>query len=288
MTVIFTAAVVRASCPHQQSGLVLFSSLANWNVAGSNLTLTSATKLDQSPGVVLNSITITEGASLIFDDAVLSLNVQYIRVNSGGKFIAGSADCPINNKITITFFGNRTKANIIGTDPYDGTAMGAKGLAILSNATLQLYGSLRHPMWTDLSETATQGSTTIKVRNSTQWQIGDKLVIASTDFGEVRDYRYLSAPSWIRGVMFPDQNEERTIVQVVDSKTFVLNQPLNYTHWASGFARAEVGLLNRNILIQGDDQGDLFGGHIMIRLADKCEISGIEVTQMGQQGIMGR
>lgn len=47
------------------------------------------------------------------------MNVDWIRVNNGGKFIAGSTSCKINKKVIITFHGDRSLANSIGTDPAD-------------------------------------------------------------------------------------------------------------------------------------------------------------------------
>ena len=89
---------------------------------------------------------------------------------------------------------------------------------------------------------------------------------------------------------FPDQNEERVIVEIIDSKTIRLDRPLNYTHWGQGLARAEVGMLTRQIVFQSDASSvsTEFGGHIMLRVLEQCEVSGIEVTRMGQTGHMGR
>ncbi|KAG2370588.1 hypothetical protein C9374_000365, partial [Naegleria lovaniensis] len=90
------------SCPHQQGGLVLFSSLANWNKYNATLTITQPTLFDKSPGVKLFAIVINSPGSLIFNDTTLNVDLDYIKVNSGGKLIAGSRSCPIINKITIT------------------------------------------------------------------------------------------------------------------------------------------------------------------------------------------
>ena len=58
----------------------------------------------------------------------------------------------------------------------------------------------------------------------------------------------------------------------------------------------EVGLLSRHIRFQGlaaaanlsDWSEATFGGHIMITMARLVEVVGIEVTRMGQQGVLGR
>lgn len=48
------------------------------------------------------------------------MNVSWIKVNAGGKLIAGASDCQITSKIIINLYGARTQANIMGTDPADG------------------------------------------------------------------------------------------------------------------------------------------------------------------------
>ncbi|KAG2370868.1 hypothetical protein C9374_013779 [Naegleria lovaniensis] len=282
----------QTNCPHLQAGLTSFSSLPKWNLAGSDIVISSKVKMDQSPQVILRSITIENGGELIFDNTVLNVDVEFIVVKAGGKFIAGSETCPITNKIIVTFFGNRTTANVIGSDPHDNTAAGYKGLACLSGSYLQLYGDVNRPTWTNLGETAVKGSSTIKVIDNTQWKVGDEIVVTSTDYGELIDSRKASGPSWmyVYGNYFPDQNEVRTIAQVVNSKTFVLDRPLNFTHWGKDHARAEVGILNRNIVLQGDASSvnSQFGGHWMIRVVEQAEIQGVEVTRMGQKGLLGR
>lgn len=73
--------------------------------------------------------------------------------------------------------------------------------------------------------------------------------------------------------------------------------PLQFTHFADyigddqqGFTiRAEVGYLTRNIVIQGADNsgGATFGGHLMA-MEGTTHLSEIELTKMGQTGLIGR
>ena len=48
--------------------------------------------------------------------------------------------------------------------------------------TLDLHGRPRSPAWVDLSETATAGATSIKVKGPVSWFVGDEFVIASTSY----------------------------------------------------------------------------------------------------------
>lgn len=71
--------------------------------------------------------------------------------------------------------------------------------------------------------------------------------------------------------------------------TITLVEPLQYLHWGRDYERAEVGLLTRHIVIQGDESSlnSSFGGHLIMRHAN-LKISGTEFTRMGQKGAMGR
>jgi len=283
----------QTNCPHLQSGLVNFSTLSGWNVQGSDIVISGQNVLvDQTSSAVLRSIVVESGSSLIFNNVVLNLNVEFIKVKSGGSFIMGSATCPITNKIIVTFYGNRTTENIIGSDPADATTTGYKGLVTMTGSSIACYGEVYGPTWTDLDVTAKKGTSTITVRQNTSWRVGDKLVIATTDYSDLYHWSDIVPQSleWKKGFGFKDQNEERTITQVVNSRTFILNSPLNYTHFGEGDQRAEVGVLNRNIVFQGDASSDTsqFGGHIMLRPGPRAEIKGIELTRMGLAGIMGR
>jgi hypothetical protein len=82
-----------------------------------------------------------------------------------------------------------------------------------------------------------------------------------------------------------------------------LDQPLQYPHYGeiqqiAGRAvdeRAEVGLLSRNITIQGagtlidgvPTAPDGIGGHIMILAGATAKVQGVELVNMGQRGQLG-
>ncbi|XP_067654447.1 inactive cell surface hyaluronidase CEMIP2-like [Haliotis asinina] len=127
-----------------------------------------------------------------------------------------------------------------------------------------------------------------------KWRDGDKIVISSTDF----DWR---------------QAEEMTIKSCPSCAVneICLTEPLKYTHYGEVTLgvdeRAEVGLLSRNILIEGvipeegcsinepEDQYlcdlfgfDTFGGHVkVVRGFEAAHIQGVELYHMGQQRFLG-
>ena len=88
--------------------------------------------------------------------------------------------------------------------------------------------------------------------------------------------------SWSRGQYFADQTEVLTVASI-SGNVITVNEPIKYLHWGKDYERAEVGLLTRHIVVQGDIDSltTLFGGHFMMRLGD-MHISGTEFTRMGK------
>ncbi|XP_013406737.1 cell surface hyaluronidase [Lingula anatina] len=114
---------------------------------------------------------------------------------------------------------------------------------------------------------------------------GDKLVISSTDFDMI-------------------QAEERVVVPCPTCSNYqvAVNVPLYYTHWGEVTnnvdMRAEVALLNRNVVIRGEMQPrcygnnpcafydmDTFGGHVKAD-GGSLNIEGVELYHMGQAGVL--
>lgn len=127
-----------------------------------------------------------------------------------------------------------------------------------------------------LSETAKIGDSTIKLKESVDWEEGEEIVFAITGTNRA-------------------EFETRTIKSVIDDKTIEISDPLRHNHYSGiqSFGgkdyeiRGEVGLLTRNIKIQGDQStnANKYGVHIMLR-GDEDKVIGrlsyIEVTKCGQ------
>ncbi|CAH1775752.1 unnamed protein product [Owenia fusiformis] len=102
--------------------------------------------------------------------------------------------------------------------------------------------------WTKLSKTAEQGSDVITLMQAVSWQPGDDIVIPTTN------HRHSMG-----------ENEKHTIKAISkDGITLTLTKPLKYTHISmvqnlhgvTLETRGEVGLLTRNIKIQGSVQDE--------------------------------
>ena len=154
--------------------------------------------------------------------------------------------------------------------------MGTKVLGVMGG-TLEMFGR-RERGWTRLGATAEAGDTTITLDGPVPWDAGDEIVIASTGYWRAHD-------------------EERTITKV-SGTILELDRPLSRQHWGTiqtfdGRAvdeRAEVGLLTRNVKVQGDESStkEGFGGHTMIMEGGEARIDGVEFANMGQKKALRR
>jgi cell migration-inducing and hyaluronan-binding protein len=219
--------------------------------------------LDVSPPP-LTSLMI-QGA-LVFDQRDLALTSGWIVVS--GTLRVGTSGTPFTHQATITLTGSPDSANVLG--------MGNKVLGVLSGGTLDLHGESRAG-WTRLAASAPIGSTQLSLQQPMSWRVGDKLVVASTDFD-------------------PNQAEVVT-VQSGSGTTVTLEQGLKFSHYGelqtiagrSVDERAEVGLLTRNVVVQGDSASSAagYGGHIM-GMGGTLRVEGVELHFMGQKGLMAR
>lgn len=216
--------------------------------------------LDVSPPT-LRGLTI-EGKLSFGDNADHELETEWIVVS--GELQIGTETQPYNHEALITLVDNVPDEEIGN--------MGDRGIMV-RGGTLNLHGN-RQNAWTKLAATAAAGSREIQVLDASQWQVGDEIVLASTDFN-------------------PRQAEKRTIT-AINGNFVTLDQDLEYMHYGEITydvdQRGEVGLLTRNIRIQGADDAEssYFGGHIMAMSGSEMYVSGVELYRMGQHMHLAR
>ena len=185
-----------------------------------------------------------------------------------GTLRVGTNAAPFLHRATITLTGSPDAPDVMG--------MGNRVLGV-AGGTLDLHGEPRAG-WTRLAATAPAGATQlVSSRAAPDWRAGDKLVVASTDFDPHR--------------------AEVVTVAARSGGVVTLAQPLAFSHYGeeqtiAGHTvdeRAEVGLLTRNIVIQGDSATSAagFGGHIM-GMGGTLRVEGVELHFMGQKGLMAR
>ncbi len=113
--------------------------------------------------------------------------------------------------------------------------------------------------------------------DASSWRVGDEIVIAVSSFEPTE--------------------AERVKISGVAGKTVTFAPALKFAHWGTlqifdGKVideRAEVGLLTRDIIVQGanDSTPGKFGGHAMM-MGAVARVEGVEFRQMGQAGFKGR
>ena len=126
------------------------------------------------------SLVNVEG-SLIFapdsdPDHHRQFHARYIMIHRG-YFEAGTKEFPYTSKLTITMYSGES-------DPYL-PIFGNKCIAV-SYGHLEMHGIDRPVTWTDMKTTAEAGASEITLNDmngeTLDWQVGEKIVIASTDY----------------------------------------------------------------------------------------------------------
>ena len=211
-----------------------------------------------------------EGELVVDPDASkVALTADFIVVQ--GLFEIGTRDAPYVGEATITLTG----------DPLDETpfsaGIGNKVLGVLAGGRLELHSQPR-VSWTKLARSAQVGATQLVLADNVDWQAGDEIVLASTD------YDFTQA-----------ENLRLTGVQ---GEVVSLDKPLKHLHWGElqQFGehtldeRAEVGLLTHGVTVQGDkdSQTSGLGGHLIVTRGGSLHAEGVSFRQMGQRGLLGR
>ena len=220
----------------------------------------AAVVLDVSPPP-LRSLTVA-GDLRFADGTDLRLRAGWIYVT--GELRIGSEAEPHRARATIT---------IDGPDE-DVMGMGGRFLATGEGGSLQLHGaSALKRSWTQLAASVDAGATAIDLADATAWAVGDELAIAPSGWD-------------------PFEAERVTITAVADER-ITFEPALQYPHYGEvqyygGRAvdeRAEVGLLTRNILIEGPETAaaERYGAHGMVMAGSgPIAVEGVAFRRMGQ------
>ncbi|KXZ47884.1 hypothetical protein GPECTOR_32g497 [Gonium pectorale] len=242
--------------------------------------------LDMSPPLL--TLLVVEG-TLAFDDRAtteIELRVKYILIRGGGQLLVGSETTPYPGRAKITLV----------TQPHVDIELplyGSKVIAVRDGKVV-LHGQHKEPTWTRLAATADVGASSILLAGRVNWRPGDVIAIASSSF-----YTNESETATITAAFY----EAGLNVTMVD-----LSAKLNFTHLgviepvaygqANGATidmRAEVAVLTRNVVLQGDENSEafMFGGTVMVstppgRPRAHLRFEQAEVRQTGQAFRLGR
>jgi cell migration-inducing and hyaluronan-binding protein len=203
----------------------------------------------------------------------LTLSTGWIRID--GALRIGTAASPYTKRATITLTGPSSGDALPG--------MGTRVIGVFPGGELTIAGETR-TAWTRLDATTPPGARALTLRDAVDWRVGDRVVVAPSGFD-------------------PAQAEVRRI-SAVAGRTISLDLGLQHPHFGAlqqiagrtVDERAEVGLLTRNIRIQGAGtstvdgapvSADGVGGHIMILAGATASVQGVELVNMGQRGKLG-
>ena len=221
----------------------------------------------------------------------MTFEAWFIMVREG-QFKIGSPEEPYEGKLTITMHGNKESKQLPG--------FGNKSIMV-QNGQIDIHGKPLDKTWTFLETGAIPGDTQITLTEDSQWNIGDEIIIAPT--GQDRD-----------------EVEER-VITAINGKVLTLDKALEFYHFSGEIdpnnnhntngevepnntidppnrdspfiLRGEVGLLTRNVKIQGDETTETtnHGVHIMVRGQEgvvRGRFSYFEVFRAGQKFQLGR
>ncbi|MEO0857903.1 MAG: G8 domain-containing protein [Bacteroidota bacterium] len=223
--------------------------------------------------------------TLSFADAPVDLTADWILVSGPtARFEIGTPNAPYRHKATITLTADDPSENVAGSGSM---SMGTKFLATMNGGSIGIHGHRRDAVsWTVLDGHVRPGDRELRLADRVDWRPGDEIVIAPSGYS-------------------PFEAEKR-VVERVNGRTVTLTEPLDYRHFGEIQTiegrridmRAEVGLLTRDIVIQGDENSLTridetgyhvgFGGHVMFMVGGTAQIEGVELVRMGQTGVRGR
>jgi len=288
------------------SDVLLWSVTNTWGeagkpVAGEEVIIPAGVSilLDESPPD-LGGITIEEGATLAFDRQDLNLTSEWIIVN--GTLEIGTEEAPFEQKAILTLNDTESEA-----DP-TGEGMGTRGIIVI-NGTLQLHGATPNVLWTKINAHAESGSTSLELMEAVDWNAGDEIVIAPTDYYEagfgvsITQRVSLSDVSGQQLTLAEGLNAHRwgllqypTNAGMSLSQADIVSPPIADTNTTTTplvlDERAEVGNMTRNIVVQSPDD-DLwnsqgFGVHTMIMPGASAHVEGVEFKRGGQRSRLRR
>jgi len=307
--------------------------------AGRNLTIGPAgcgpdVYVDQttqgSLGDPLGIVTIAAGGRLVFVDeagADAALHVGTIDVQgtaeAPGTLQMGAPACPITHgTATITFFGDATSPTIDGGMP----GPLSKGILVEAHGALVLHGGRGLPTvdgrpqsWTHLAAPAGPetgftaadgvaspvppgGATTLQLATAVDWQAGDWIVVATTDFVPYgSEFVRIAAVATADGATTLTLDGETPLVNYhfggpPPSSGEIASGP--YAGLPASFQdqadrnwgvdeRAEVGLVSRRLKLTAEmgagDDAEHWGGEIRILQGfARAEIAGVEIEKFGK------
>jgi len=172
---------------------------------------------------------------------------------------------------------------------------------------VSLIGQSRSTTWTRLANNASQGTNEIVVAGNIDWVVGDQIVIAPSEYEpDEAEVRTITSVSGRRITLDQDLDYDHMIYTFLDQSEWMGSHDpedgdLNTQYWwgNGGQMSPEVGLLSRNIIIQGGEdlseplEQHHYGCRVLVgRLTDsygdthigRALLDSVEIRYCGQGG----
>jgi G8 domain/Right handed beta helix region len=287
--------------PTASSGPV-WSNPASWPSgkvpqAGEVVTITSTMNIELDVNTPKLGGLIIDGKLTAKPNADVSITSNYVMVHgSNGELRAGSASDPYAGQFNIILSGTDPSQDVMGH--------GTKMLGTMMGGKVALYGKPKKS-FVRLASTIEVGATTIALDAApTGWLVGDEIAIAPSDYDAL-------------------ESEKRKIT-AIDGQNVTVDKPFAFRHWGAAAERhgnvsldmrAHVANLDRNIVVtsieneerqlpgfdpdsigpDGQQNGrgkrigpGRFGGHTVFMEGTSAQLSNVEFSQLGQQGVLAR
>lgn len=259
-----------------------WSDVAAWGAAqpgrGDGVTVAAGRTLVIDQDIDVGSLTIHGTVIVARRDA--KIRAGWILVAGNGEFIAGTAEQPFKQRLTITLCADS------GAAPHP--EFGSKFLAAVRGGTIDLHGEAR-ASWVPLGFSTAPGHDTVRLDQPVDWRRGELVAVASG-----ADHSVI---------------EERAIEEVAaDCLTVKLAAPLMHRHHGKQApvrhvlpgSLAKAVLLTRNVVIEGCEASErdsvgacclIAGGPGEVAGTVRQSVgrfSGVEFRRMGQFNRPGR
>ena len=236
----------------------------------------------------INVYMLVVQGTLEFDRVDLNMDANYIFV-MGGSFIVGTEQDPFLQKAVITLHGSPVSQEI--------PVYGAKTLSCRF-CTLDLHGKplLGDRTHVKLARTAPQGGSELWLMEPVDWDVDSQIAITSTAAnGTFEEFDTVAITAVTNGGYRLQLAAPLLWSHLGETRYLAGNHQVDF--------RANVALLSRNVVVQGDylSRLDKHGCHIMLHsrshtsIADRSQgesltgrIENIELRYAGQMGRLGR
>ncbi|WP_128226286.1 G8 domain-containing protein [Halobacteriaceae bacterium SHR40] len=194
-------------------------------------------------------------------DSDTRLRAETIYTEQGSRYEVGTSVTPIQQGVT-------AEIEIIDDGPINEDKWpDRKNKGLLLHGDVEIIGAEKTP-WLTLEKEPMAGDNSIELsRESTNWSVGDTLLIPDTD-----PYESTSL----------DHTDEKRTISSIDGTTVTLDNPLDHDHTVPK-TDLDTYVLNfsRNVVVSSENTDELRRGHIMV-MSTESDVRYARLTNLGR------